>query len=99
MRIEIPHHTTRERARQIIEQKVNALLQRFGGQADEFTHSWSGDTLEFKGKARGFSVNGTIEITDSHAILEGKLPLLAKPFEPKIADAVRKEADAMFRTA
>jgi len=97
MRIAIDHHTTRAKARQQIDQKITALLSRFGGQAEDLEHSWTGDTLQFKGKARGFSLQGTVEVTDSEVIIQGKLPLLAKPFEPKIADAVRKEADAIFR--
>jgi hypothetical protein len=97
MRIEVPHHTTRANARKQVEQKIDALLSRFGGQADEIEHSWTGDTLSFKGKARGFSVEGSLEVTDSSVILESKLPFMAKPFEPRIADAVRKEAEQMFR--
>jgi hypothetical protein len=99
MRIAIPHHTTKEKARKVIDQKLTALLSQFGGQADEFEHDWTGDTLNFKGKARGFSVQGTVEVTDDQAILEGKLPFMAKPFEPKIAAAVKKEAETLFRTA
>ncbi|HEV7766552.1 MAG TPA: polyhydroxyalkanoic acid system family protein, partial [Thermoanaerobaculia bacterium] len=85
MRIAIPHHTTKEKARKVIDEKLTALLNQFGGQADDVQHSWSGDTLTFKGKAKGFSVEGTMEVTDDQAILEAKLPFMARPFEPKIS--------------
>lgn len=97
MRIEVPHKTTRANARKQVDEKVGALLSRFGGQADDIEYSWSGDTLNFKGRARGFTVEGSLEVTDSSVILESKLPFMAKPFEPRIAEAVRKEAEAMFR--
>jgi hypothetical protein len=99
MQIAVPHHTTRENARRIVEQKLAALVGQFGSHAQELEHSWSGDTLSFKGKARGFSLHGTIEVTESEVIIDGKLPMLAIPFEPRIREAVKREADAMFRTA
>ena len=99
MRITIPHHTSRANARTTIEQKVAALLNQFGGRVDDLQQQWTGDTLEFKGKARGFKVEGTVEVTDQEIILEGKLPLMALPFEPRIREAVKREAENMFRTA
>jgi putative polyhydroxyalkanoate system protein len=99
MRIAIPHHTTRANARTTIEQKVATLLNQFGGRVDDLEQQWTGDTLDFKGKARGFKVEGTVEVTDQEIILEGKLPLMALPFEPRIREAVKREAENLFRTA
>jgi hypothetical protein len=99
MRIAVPHNTSPDRARQIVERKLHGLLAQFGDRADEIDHHWIGDTLRFKGKARGFTVEGTIEITPSDVIIDGKLPLLAKPFESRIRQTVEREAEAMFRTA
>ena len=99
MRIAVPHHTPRANARTTIEQKVAALLSQFGGRVDDLQQQWTGDTLEFKGKARGFKVEGTVEVTDEEIILEGKLPLMALPFEPRIREAVKREAENLFRTA
>ena len=99
MRIAVPHHTTKDKARSRVEQKLSALLNQIGGQADEVEHSWAGDTLTFKGKARGFKLEGTVEVTDAEIVVNGKLPMMALPFEGKIREAVKREADAMFRTA
>lgn len=99
MRIAIPHHTTRAKARTTLEQKLTALLNQFGGKVEDLQHQWVGDTLEFKGKARGFNVQGSVEVTDQEVVIEGKLPLMALPFEPKIKEAVKKEAEQMFRLA
>ena len=97
MRIAVPHHTTRENARRIVEQKLGDLMKSYGSYADHSEHSWSGDTLSFKGKARGFTVEGKVEVTDSEVILDGKLPLLAKPFEPRIRHTVEQEAAKIFK--
>lgn len=99
MRIAVPHHTTKANARTIIEQKVAALLNQFGGKVDDLQQQWTGDTLDFKGKARGFKVEGTVEVTDQEIILDGKLPLMALPFEPRIREAVKREAENLFRLA
>ena len=99
MRIAIPHHTTKTKARSIIETKVAALLGQFGGKVDDLKQEWAGDTLQFSGKARGFKVEGTVEVTDQEIIVDGKLPLMAMPFEPKIREAVKREAETLFRTA
>jgi|ERR1051325_250095 hypothetical protein len=99
MRIAVPHHTTKANARAIAERKLAQLLAQFGDKADDVQHEWKADTLYFKGKARGFSVDGTIEITDSDVIVDGKLPLLARPFESRIRETVEREVQSMFRTA
>lgn len=99
MKISVPHHTTKENARRIVEQRLASLQQQYGNQADDFDHSWTGDTLYLAAKARGIHVKGTVEITDSEVIIDGKLPLLAMPFESRIRHTVEKEAESMFRTA
>ena len=97
MRIAVEHGTTKENARSKVDQRLVQLLSQFGGHADEVQHEWQGDTLRFKGKARGLAMEGTVEITDAAIIIDGKLPLIAKPFEGRIRQAVEREADAMFR--
>ena len=99
MRIAVPHNTSKEMARQRVEQKIGQLLGEFSHHAGDLKHDWSGDTLRFKGKARGLAVEGTVEITDAEVIIDGKLPLIAKPFEGRIRQAVEQEAERMFRTA
>lgn len=98
MRIAVPHNTSKDIARSKVEQRLGSLLSQFGGHADEIKHEWLGDTLRFKGKARGLSVEGTVEVTDAAVVLDAKLPLLAIPFEGRIREAVQKEADSLFRS-
>jgi hypothetical protein len=88
---------TREEARRRVDQRLMGLLGQFSHHAEEMEHEWTGDTLRFKGKAKGFKVQGTVEVTDKEMILDAKLPLLAIAFEGKIKEAVEKEAGAMFK--
>ncbi len=99
MKIAVPHHMTAEQARIRVEQKLAQLLTQFGARAEDLSQEWAGNTLQFKGKARGFSLEGTVEVTDAEVVIDANLPLMAKPFEGRIRQAVEREADAMFRTA
>lgn len=99
MRIAVPHNTSRDIARQRVEQRLGHLLGQFGHHAEDLEHEWYGDTLKFKGKARGLKVEGTVDVTDAAVVIDAKLPLIAMPFEGRIREAVQKEADQMFRTA
>ena len=96
MRISVPHHTTREEARQIIEKRLDELHAQHGHYASEVEKNWNGDALEVKVKARGFSGTGKVEITDSEVIIDGKLPLMARPFEPRIKSMIESEAAELF---
>jgi hypothetical protein len=99
MRIAIPHNTTKARAKKIVEQRLKNLERDHGHQANDLDYEWHGTTLHINLKAKGLSAKGTVEITDSDVIIDGKLPLLAKPFESKIRHTVEREAAEMFRTA
>jgi Putative polyhydroxyalkanoic acid system protein (PHA_gran_rgn) len=99
MRIAVPHNTTRENARKIVEQRLENLQRQYAHYATDIDKSWQGDRLEFSVKAKGFTGTGTLEITDTDVIIDGKLPLVAKPFEPRIRSTVEREAEQMFRTA
>ena len=99
MKIIVPHHTTREEARKIVDRRLGELFAQYGHYATESQMNWTGDRLDFAGKAKGFSASGTIEVTDTEVIIDSKLPLIAKPFEPRIRSTVEREAETMFRRA
>ncbi|HSP14403.1 MAG TPA: polyhydroxyalkanoic acid system family protein [Thermoanaerobaculia bacterium] len=99
MRIAVPHNTTRAKARKVVEERLRALHAQYGNYANDVDHKWEGDTLRVAFKAKGMTVNGTIEFTDTDVIVDGKVPLLMKPFESRIRSTVEREAETMFRTA
>ncbi len=96
MRIAVPHHTTRAKARKIIEKRVKNAEKQYGHLATDFDCEWESEVLCVKVKAKGITAKGTLEITEREVIIDGKLPLIALPFEKKIRAAVEKEAESMF---
>lgn len=99
MRIAIPHNTDKESAKQKITERIGHMFSQYGHYLSESKHEWDGDRLNFSGAARGFKASGSLEVTDSEVIIEGKLPLIAKPFEPRVKHTIEREAEAMFKTA
>ncbi len=96
MRISIPHRTDKETARKKINERLANLFAQYGHYLSDSEHKWDGDRLYFSGSAKGFKTNGTIDVTDTDVIIDGKLPLVARPFEPRVKSAIEKETSAMF---
>ena len=96
MRVTIPHHTDRATARRKVDARLQQLLAQYSGYLNDVDQRWEGDRLLFSGSARGFKANGTIEITDSEVIIDGKLPLIARPFEPRVKSTIEREAATLF---
>lgn len=99
MRIAVPHKTTKAKARRVIEERIANAQQQYGHSIDAANYEWSGDLLSFQFKAKGITGKGTVEITDTEVIIDGKLPLIARPFESRIRSTVERETESMFRTA
>ena len=97
MRIVIPHHTDRISARRRIDARLQDLLGQHGHYLSDINQHWEGDRLVFSGSAKGFKANGSVEVTDTDVIVDGKLPLIAKPFESRIKSTIEREAEAIFR--
>ena len=96
MRVSVPHNTNRDTARRKVEARLQQLLAQYSRYLNGVDQRWEGDRLVFSGSARGFKANGTVEITDSEVIVDGKLPLIARPFEPRIKNTIEREAAAIF---
>jgi len=96
MHIVVPYNTDRETARRRIEQRLDQLLAQYSHYLTDHEKRWEGDTLYFSGSARGFKANGTLVLTDNEVVIDGKLPLIAKPFEPRIKNTIEREAAAIF---
>jgi hypothetical protein len=96
MRVTVPHHTDKASARRKVDARLQQLLAQYGGYLSNVDQRWDGDTLVFSGSARGFKASGTLEVTDTDLIIDGKLPLIAKPFESRIRSTIEREAAGMF---
>ncbi len=87
---------TAENARDKVERALPGLLQEFGSDVSDITHVWSGDSMNFSFRARGLSINGRIDVTDSQVVIEVSLPLIARPFEGRIRSATERQLKQIF---
>ncbi len=99
MRVIVPHHTDKDTAKRKINDRLTQALSQYGHYLNDSSHSWSGDTLTFSGSARGFKASGTMEVTDTEVIIDAKLPLIARPFEPRVRHTIEQEAAGVFGSA
>ncbi len=83
-------------ARRKIDARLQQLLATYGSYLSDVEQRWEGDRLVFAGKTKGMKASGTVDVTENEIIVEGKVPLLAKPFEPRIKSTIEREAAAMF---
>ena len=97
MRISVPLRIDKATARKRIEERLHQMLATYGHYLSEVEHKWEGDRLIFSGKAKGMKAHGTVDVTENEVIIDGKLPLLAKPFEPRIKSTIEREAETIFR--
>src|ERR1700730_16141069 len=97
MRITVPHRIDKATVRKKIEERLHQMLATYGHYLSEVAHHWEGDRLHFSGKAKGLKANGTVDVTDNEVIIDGKLPLMARPFEPRIKSTIEREAESMFK--
>ena len=96
MRVTVPHFSDKETAKRKINERLGQAMAQYGHYLSDSTHTWDGDRLSFAGSAKGFKASGTIEVTDSEVIIDAKLPLIAKPFEPRVKHTIEREAEGMF---
>ncbi len=96
MRVIVPHHTDKETARRKINERIAQLFAQYAHYLNDSSHQWEGDRLLFSGRAKGFTASGAVEVTDSEVIVDGKLPLVARPFEPRVKSTIEREAASMF---
>jgi hypothetical protein len=100
LKITVPHHTTKAKARKKVESILKELQKKHGHMIQDLEQEWeTDDRLAAKFKAAGFHISGTLDVTDEEIVMKASLPLLAKAFSGKIAHAIEREAKDRFPMA
>jgi hypothetical protein len=105
MTIIIPHGTTAEKAKTIVDNSANSLFESAAGshvQLVDQTRSWNGSTMDFSLSARvGFisvPISGTIVVDGTNVTINCQLPALVNQFigEEKIRAGIEGRIRAML---
>lgn len=86
MRISYEHHSTRAEVRSKIEAAAASALEPNSSYAryiNDVRYAWEGDQVDFSLRAVGSTIRGSVEVTDTHVIVDVGLPLMLRPFEGK----------------
>ena len=99
MKIEYRHGTSPGEAYEKIDGLLTALERRHGGQVSKAQRSWNEakDKMEFSLEVRGMGLSGDLQLVDDRAIMEIKLPFLARAFSSRIEGTMREELDKLFK--
>ncbi len=87
---------TADTARGEVERGLPGLLQEFGSDVSNVTHVWSGNSMNFSFRVRGWSIKGRIDVTESDVLIDVNLPMLARPFEGRIRSATERKFEQLF---
>lgn len=52
--------------------------------------------MTFSLEIKGFNISGNVHVLDKSVTLEGNIPFLARPFQPKIEAAINEELENFF---
>ena len=99
MKMEYRHGASPQEAHEKIDGLLAALERRYGDQVSRAHRSWNetGDGMEFSLNVQGMTLSGDLELVDDRAVIEIKLPLLARAFSGRIETTMREELDRLFR--
>ena len=69
-------------AKDWVSRELSQLLTQFGDSVSDVSHSWDGDSMQFRFKvSRIASFKGTLKVTESDLDLNLPFPLFARGFE------------------
>lgn len=91
MNFKIPHKTTTFKAVQKVKDALENARPQLKGQATIEEETWAKNTLTFRVNIQGKTVTGSLEVTDTHFLVNAKLPLLWRLFEGRIEKMIMEQ--------
>jgi hypothetical protein len=89
----VPHRLDREEALERIRRRQSEVEQHYGDEIRNAETTWTGDTLQFRFKTLGMTVQGTVVVEAAQVSVELKVPLAAMLVKGKIESQVRAELE------
>jgi hypothetical protein len=88
----IPHNLS---ATEVLQRVKNVLKKERGKHQTKMQNlieRWNGNAGTFSARIKGFHVSGTLKVTGSHIIIDGKYPLIGIIYKDRIESAIRQAA-------
>ncbi|MBN2662475.1 MAG: polyhydroxyalkanoic acid system family protein [Bacteroidales bacterium] len=89
MEIIVNHALETQEAKNRILKLADELKKDYGNQITNYSETWKENTADIAFKAMGLSIKGTLNILPNKVTMNGKVPLMAKPFQGQIESLIK----------
>ena len=95
--ISVQHSLSQEEALRRIKNLLSNVRAQHSDKISDLQERWTNNGGSFSLKAMGFSVKGTLGVTNSNAQISLNLPWAALPFKGTIESSIREEAQNVLK--
>ena len=99
MQVTVKHTLSAAEAKTRLDHFAGRLKQQFPNDTETIQQHWEGETCQVSGKIRGFAVTCNLTVAGNQVTADGTLPLLARPFQGVIENAVRRGLEQALQSA
>ncbi|MBU4284025.1 MAG: polyhydroxyalkanoic acid system family protein [Nanoarchaeota archaeon] len=95
MEIKYEHNKTKDEAYKAIDGFLGKLVIQYQDKIQNYSKNWNpfNDIMDFSLDAMGREMSGKIQLYDNLVVLEGNVPLLARPF---LKSKIKKELEKIL---
>ncbi|OQP57255.1 hypothetical protein A3860_11915 [Niastella vici] len=94
--LSIPHTQTQEEALSRVKQMLGRIQEEQKGTITNVQENWNGPNGSFSFTAKGFTIDGTIQVKENEVQLESDLPFAVALFKGQIASMITEKAKALL---
>jgi hypothetical protein len=92
----IEHHLSREEAMKRVAGLLGEVKVQFADKITDLKEKWNNNEGEFSFSVMGFSVSGTLIVTNEDVWIRGKVPFAVGLFKGKIESVIRERAEKLL---
>jgi hypothetical protein len=89
VKVTVEHGLTQDEAARRVRSWLEEMMDDVGHEAEEVGVDWAEHRAEFAVRAQGMRFSGSLRVTAATVLVEGKLPLMARPFRSRIEGYIR----------
>jgi len=96
IKISVPHQLGAEEAKKRITKLLGETKAQYGDKISDLEETWVDNRGQFRFKAMGFAVSGSLQVQPGQVEGELNLPFAALPFKSKIESDLSTRAKALL---
>ncbi len=96
MNITVNHNLATDEAKKRILKLADELKKDYGDKISDYSESWSGNSADISLKVMNMKVKGKLDILSDNVTMNGKVPLMAKPFQGQIETLIRAKLSELL---